>query len=147
MPQFGGSLTDDRKTFIVPATYHDRRIYLYISFCEMVILVDMMSFSRPKFSGSVKKEAFSGTKPWFCRTFLIKYTLKSHSFQQLLLFLCWCYLWNENSTLWNSFINWYSSNCRTAFYIKQKWWGREQDSGETERESVCEMQHVGERKR
>ncbi len=31
------------------------------------------------------------------------------------------------------------------FYIKQKWRGREQDSGETERECVCERQGVVEK--
>ncbi len=31
-----------------------------------------------------------------------------------------------------------------GFYIKQSEWGREQDSGETERETVCERQCVTE---
>ena len=34
---------------------------------------------------------------------------------------------------------------RPQFYIKKKWRGREQDSGETERECVCERLRVEER--
>jgi hypothetical protein len=51
--------------------------------------------------------------------------------------LYWCYLWNENSSERNLFIQWYYFKCQTSFYIKQKRRGREQDSGEKERERVC----------
>jgi hypothetical protein len=50
--------------------------------------------------------------------------------------LYWCYLWNENNSKRNSFIQWYSLKVRTAFYIKQKRRGREQDSCVTEVECV-----------
>ncbi len=38
---------------------------------------------------------------------------------------------------------WGPGNGCQGFYIKQMIWGREQDSGETEREKECERQSIG----
>ncbi len=47
---------------------------------------------------------------------------------------------------WNKSVycnQWWGGNGCQGFYIKQMMWGREQDSGETEREKECERQSIG----
>ncbi len=50
------------------------------------------------------------------------------------LILCRCNLWNENSSLWNTFINWLGDNAQQGLYTESNRVGRAQDSRETEKE-------------
>ncbi len=54
---------------------------------------------------------------------------------------CRCNLWYENNSLRDSFIQWSHDNAWQGLNIKPKVAGREQDSRETERESVWETIH------
>ncbi len=51
----------------------------------------------------------------------------------------------SETMIWFESVYWdqrWSGNGQQGFYIKQLVWGKEQDSGETERERECERQSI-----